>query len=199
MTEQKNGKSKAEGKQKDNLLGLPVLLCVLKGITSEDAALSAAELTREMREVTGEEYSVKTVGRHLEKLQEAKEKKDYASIMRYAFGGEVMATQAKSVRGRGIMAGNPQNRYYFRPCIDESSMKLISGSIISNMFLSCEEKDYLLAGMRMLNMQGEIYDPEAEEMDFSERIHKSEDENEVAFPGDASVFLDHVGWLDFAI
>ena len=67
MTEQKNGKSKAEGKQKDNLLGLPVLLCVLKGITSEDAALSAAELTREMREVTGEEYSVKTVGRHLEK------------------------------------------------------------------------------------------------------------------------------------
>ncbi len=192
---------------------LPVLFYVLKGITSPEDSLSATQLAIEMQSVLGEAYSGRTLKRRLDKLEEIlnwknepdtrkrKEKKDIADIMYCVYGGQIKTTDAKTPRSRGRSAAlqTNQKRYYFEPCLDDASMRLLNGTVTSSAFLTDEEKDYLLSRMRMLNMLGDFLAlPEEEESEqvFSQSPKKDPD---VGFPGESNVFISNIASLNHAI
>ncbi len=174
------------------------LAYILRGITSESRAVSAAELADEMKLYLGKEYSVRTLDRKLDDIleiqawdkeqskQKRKYKKEIAQILYCIYGGRILTT------------GNKYKKYYFEPCLDNASMHMLNGVVLSNRFLSQEEKAYLLTRMKLMNMLGELNNL-PDEGDDSETIAPMPPEEDNIFPGDSSRFIKNTVLLDYAI
>ena len=175
-----------------------VLVYILRGITSENMAVSAAGLANEMKLFLGKEYSVRTLDRKLDDIleiqawdkeqdiQKRKYKKEIAQVLYCIYGGRILTT------------GNKYKKYYFEPCLDNASMQMLNGVVLSNRFLSQEEKAYLLTRMKLMNMLGELNEL-PDEGDGEENIAPMPDEEENIFPGDSSKFIKNTVMLDYAI
>lgn len=176
-----------------------VLVYVLRGITSEELALSASELALEMKPYIGTSYSARTADRKIKEVLEIQQwaeeidpvkrhyKKELAQVLYCVYGGRIMTT------------GNKYKKYYFEPCLDSASMRMLNGTVLTNRFLSQEEKAYLLTRMKLLNMLGGFNEsPEEEEREESVSP-RPESERDNIFPGDSSRFIGNTIELDRAI
>ncbi len=174
------------------------LAYILRGITSESLAVSAAGLADEMKLYLGKEYSVRTLDRKLsdildiqawdkeQRIHKRKYKKEMAQILYCIYGGRILTT------------GNKYKKYYFEPCLDNASMHMLNGVVLSNRFLSQEEKAYLLTRMKLMNMLGELNElPDEDDNDETIAPMPSEEDN--IFPGDNSRFIKNTVLLDYAI
>lgn len=191
---------------------LPVLIYMLKGITSSDNSLSAAVLSQELKGVLGDSYSGKTLKRHLERIEEIEtweqeqdqvirdQKRKLAEIMYCVYGGRIMIANAPSVRSGGTGDGsvNRQKRYYFEPCLDDSSMRMLNASVLSNHFLSDDERNYLLSRLRILNFL-DSSDYLLEETQSPEKVHFQDDSDDTGFPGESNLYLMNITKLDYAL
>ncbi len=188
---------------------LPVLIHLLKGIRSEEEAVSAPFLANVIKDVLGKNYSPRTLKRHLDKIEEIQcwerekdpvlreNKKRLAAIMNSVYGGSIMITDAPSVRARGRSSEsvNAQKRYYFKPFLNDSAMRMLNASVISNQFLSTEERNYLLETLSVLNKL-KYADYYFEEIENPKEVHSEEDEG---FPGEINRYLDIISRLDCAL
>ncbi|SEP54750.1 WYL domain-containing protein [Lachnospiraceae bacterium NE2001] len=68
----------------------------------------------------------------------------------YTYGGEVKLASKK----------NQIQRYYFEPLLKHSDVSMINGAIISNPYLTEDEKDYLTTRVRFLSSFDDIFMPE---------------------------------------
>ncbi len=190
-------------------LDLPILIYLLKGIRSEKEAVSAPTLAKELKEVMGQSYSPRTLKRHLDRIEEIQywereknpdlreHKKRISEIMNSVYGGRIMVTDAPSVRARGKSSEDvkAQKRYYFKPFLNDSAMRMLNASVISNQFLSIEERNYLLATLSVLNKL-EDADYFFEKTENPKEVHSEEDEG---FPGEINRYLRIISMLDFAL
>ena len=177
-----------------------VLFYVMRGITSEENALTIPLIAAEMRAYLGS-YSERTLQRTMNKilliqdwkeerdLNEKKKKCDMARVLYWTYGGRI-------VKGTG-------RKYYFEPCLDEASMRMLNGTVISNQFLSEVEKKYLLTRMRLLNMLSDFFEsPEEGDKEEKHAAPAPEDEDltqTVPFPGEGNIYLYNIYWLNHAI
>ena len=190
-------------------LDLPVLIHLLKGMRSEEEAVSAPVLANALKDVLGKNYSSRTLKRHLDKIEEIQNwerekdpvlrenKKRLSEIMNSVYGGCIMLTDAPSVRARGRSSEsvNAQKRYYFKPFLNDSAMRMLNASVISNQFLSVEERNYLLATLSVLNKL-EDADYFFENTENPKEVHSEEDEG---FPGEINRYLGIISRLDYAL
>ncbi len=117
------------------------------------------------------------------------EKKKIAEVLYSVYGGRIGTVGEKHLR------------YFFEPCLDDASMRMLKGTVLSNRFLSQDEKDYLLSRMRIMNML-EDTNPEAselEEEDPDEGVPEAEDLNTASIPGEDNLFLRNIVQLNRAI
>ncbi len=176
---------------------IPTLIYILKSYKTVDKALYASTLAEEMKEVLGESYSEKTLKRKLDRILEIQnweneknedkrvEKKKLAEIMYCVYGGRIVAV------------GATKKKYYFEPCLDDGSMKMLNGTVVSNSFLSEEEKSYLLSRMKMLNMLEDCYDLEETGEEYNDLSAEKSDNTEL--PGGGNRFLFNTSHLNEAI
>ncbi len=178
---------------------LLLLVYILKGITSIEYAVPASELAKEMKQYLGGSYSDRTLRRKLDNIleiqnweddsdpQKKAEKENIAQIMYCVYGGRVMTT------------GISYKKYYFEPCLDNASMQMLNGTVLSNRFLSQEEKAYLLTRMKMLNMLGDFNDLSDEDESENAIAPAPVSEEDIIFPGDSSRFIRNTVILDYSI
>ena len=175
------------------------MVYILRGITSEEKALSAEKLANMLKVYLGEEYSSKTAGRKLKEILDIQdwrsetdpaakeEKRRLAKVLFSLYGGKIRA------------AGGEHKRFYFEPCLDDASMKMLNGTVVTNSFLSQEEKRYLLSKMRYLNMLGEYGERAADKGNPDEDKPDPYDEEVLAFPGEENLFLHNTVLLEQCI
>ncbi len=202
-----NPSIKGRGEYSKASLDLPVLIYVLKLTTTPENPDTTPHIASEMQSILGEKYSARTLQRRMDMLTEAtdwehctnaaekKIRKNLYDLLYYVFGGSI-----RSYSIPGSVSKNPHKKYYFEPCLDESSMRMINGSVISNIFFSEEEKQFLLSRLSVINR---IYEPLAEPEEAGDNLSGSRDPEEnddtIDFPGDSNRFLNNLTLIDRAI
>lgn len=192
-----------------------VLIHILKDITTSESATSVAQIAKIMGEYLGQNYSRKTLNRKIQMLyqmqdawkeapegsEERRKKRNISQIMYATFGGRIEARACDTVlkRGHAKSVEKEQQRYYFKPILQESAKDMLKGTIYSNAFLSEEEKKYLLDRIKILNYKNEdVILEEDEGTSFSVIDNTDYDDYEV-FPGEANRFIRNITILNEAI
>ncbi len=198
-TDKKENYSKA-------FLDLPVLIYVLKWMTDKDNPSSVPNIAREMQSIMGEKYSVRTLQRRMAMLEDATDwekemnlglkeaKKRMFDLLEYVFAGRIKHTESLS------SAKKPRRQYYFEACLDSSAMRMLNGSVISNIFLSEEEKRLLLSRLSIINkLDTELEAPEDSKDNFTGSDKTEYGSEFTDFPGDTNRFLHNLSIIDNAV
>jgi len=175
------------------------MIDILKRHTLPEKAVSIEKLTEEMSEVFGADFSERTVRRRMEQFLAVQDNTDKgnpeaAKMFYRMFGGRVEYTTAPGIQQGKRSKGTTETQryYYFEPCLDEASMDMLNGLIISNPFLAAQEKNYLLERLQMLNVPAS-----AGLMQEDEKAVRTK--REQALPGEKEKVLKTVGVLHYAI
>lgn len=125
---------------------LPLFIFVLKRRSDEEHAIHAPTIFLYVKSLFDEvgyfdnnKLSVKTVLRTLQHFIQAKQLHPDDPVIlaiEQTFGGTICCTTKTNAK-------NAVQYYYFEPFLDATDISLIQGSILSNQFLSQEEKNYL--------------------------------------------------------
>lgn len=172
---------------------------ILKRHTLPEEAVSIEKLTEKMCEVYQADFSERTVRRRMEQFLAVQNNPDErgqeaAKMFYRMFGGRVEYTTAPGIQQGKRSKGTTETQryYYFEPCLDEASMDMLNGLIISNPFLAGQEKNYLLERLQMLNVP-------AGEGVMREDGKAVQSRREQALPGEKERLLKTVGVLHYAI
>ncbi len=144
-------------------------LYVLKTATDKDCVLSIADVFDKMCFLISDLDGVscdRTLRRHLEHFcrLEDRQGKDAAfdklfQLLAFVCGGSVRTARppksrkgnsASPLKSRKGSSTRLHRRYYFEPILSKSDMDMLFGIIRSSRYLSKEEKDFLLARLRVL-------------------------------------------------
>ncbi len=197
--------SKASSTDKSKgFLELLALIYVLKNTTDKNNPRSIPEIAREMEKVLGpgkdyERNTRRIINEYLKiydwedmsiSAAEKKRRFELSHLLYYVFCGFV----------KKISKGHP--KYYFEPSINDSAMDMINGSIMSNMFFSDEEKDYLLSRLSVINntvREKTTTDSVTEVLSGSLRPNTDDNALKLDFPGKTSRFFKNLNIIDTAI
>ena len=134
----------------DNLVTqfeLPLILFLLKKLSSEKHPLSVREITNYMNDLTTLNHSEKTIRRKLQNLCTLQSDEDslISNSLFLSLGGRV-----EEVISQHPQFHKPQTSYYFQPLLDVGDVSMICGAITSNRYLTDSEKDYLISREQLL-------------------------------------------------
>ncbi len=180
-----------------------VLFFVLRDNTTPKRALTIPSIANDMSFFLGN-YTPETLRRTMKKILKIQDeadkedpdetsrtkKRNMAEILYSTYGGRIVKTD--------------NSKYYFEPLLKNSVMRMLNGTVVSNQFLSEDEKRYLLSRMKFLNILGDSFGfPEEVEEErpwiapYPEREKLSKEIN--PFPGEGNVYLSNASYLDRAI
>ena len=141
----------AQIKAFENELWILMITYILKVRSSKENPQKIGDIHRELSNIFGDLIpSQKTLARTLElitRLSDLAQKDDLASlqlssIFQLTLAGKIIAVTPK---------GKKQKSYYFDPIIDEGNLDMICGSVISNRYLSEQNRDFLVKSLHILN------------------------------------------------